>query len=384
LLLALGVSLVATKGFASPEVEQTYLRARALCLHAEDTPTLLPVLYGLWNVYLLRCELARCKDLAAQMFALAQRRPDPVCLLQAHNVLQQPLLHLGDFAAARCHQEQVLVLYDPRQHCTLTAEYGEDPGVGCLVYGAVTLWCLGFPEQARRSVQAARRLAEELSHPFNVARALYFGAFISLCLREKQLTQELAGALMDLSREHGFALLLQGGMILHGWSLAEQGRADEGIGQMRKGLAGWQATGALSHRPYQLALLAEALAREGQASDGLALLAEALDLSTTSGERFLEAELHRLRGELLLTRAEAPSSAEDAAEACFRQALDVARAQQAKTLELRAVLSLSGLYQRQGRPAQARLLLAPTYGWFTEGFDTLDLQEAKALLEVLA
>src|SRR5262249_10183620 len=161
---------------------------------------------------------------------------------------------------------------DPHRHRALTAVYGEDPGVGCLAYGAVTLWCLGYPEQALRSAQAARRLAEELSHPFNVARALYFGAFTHLCRREPGPTQELAGALMDLSSEQGFALLLQGGMILYGWSLAEQGRAAEGIARMRQGLAGWQATGALSHRPYQLALLAEALAREGQAGEGLTAL----------------------------------------------------------------------------------------------------------------
>jgi adenylate cyclase len=186
---------------------------------------------------------------------------------------------------------------------------------------------------------------------------------------------------MELSSEQGFTLLRQGGMILHGWSLAEQGRAEEGIDQMRQGLAGWQATGALSHRPYQLALLAEALAREGQAQDGLTALDEALALATTSGERFLEAELHRLRGNLLLTRADANSSAGVAAEGCFRQALDVAGRQNAKSLELRAAASMSRLYQQQGRQAEARTLLAEIYNWFTEGFDTSDLREAKALLE---
>jgi predicted ATPase len=384
LLLALGVSLVATKGFAAPEVEQTYVRARALCLRAVDTSTLFPVLYGLWNVYLLRCELSRCEELAMQMFELAQGQSDSVLLLQAHNVLQQPLMHLGDFTRARRHQEQCLALYDPRQHRTLTAIYGEDPGVGCMAYGAVTLWCLGYPEQALRSAQAARRLAEELSNPFNVARALYFGAFIHLCRREQRPTQELAEALMELASEQGFALLLQGGLILRGWSLAEQGRAGEGIGKMRQGLAGWQATGALSHRPYQLALLGQALAREDQARDGFTALDEALALSAASGERFLEAELHRLRGELLLTRAEVGSPAWGAAEVSIRNALDVARRQSAKSLELRAVMSLSRMYRQQSRPADSRPLLAETYGWFTEGFDTPDLQEAKALLDEAA
>jgi predicted ATPase len=384
LLLALGVSLVATQGFASPEVEQTYVRARELCLRAGDTSALFPVLYGLWNVCLLRCEFPRCNDLAAQMFALAQGRPEPVWLLQAHNVMQQPLLHQGDFAAARRLQEQCLALYDPHKHRTLTVVYGEDPGVGCLAYGAVTLWGLGYPDQALLSMQAARRLADELCNPFDVARALYFGAFTHLCRREASLTWELAEALMGLASEQGFALLRHGARILRGWSLAEQGCAGEEICQMRQGLAGWQATGAWSHRPYHLALLAEALARDGQVRDGLIALAEALALCTALGECFLEAELHRLHGELLLAGAEADASGWGAVEACFRQALDVARAQRAKSLELRAVMSLSRLYRQQGRPAEARPMLAECYGWFTEGFDTPDLQEARALLELLA
>jgi predicted ATPase len=381
LLHTLGVSLVATEGFASPGVEQTYVRARALCQQAHDISTLFPVLYGLWNVYLLRCDFARCKDLATQMYALARDRPEPVFLLLAHNVMQQPLLHEGDFSAARRLQEKGLAMYDPHQHGTLTAVYGEDPGVGCLAYGAVTLWCLGYPDQALRSVQWARRLADELSNPFDTAQALYFGALTRLCRREVSSTRELAEALMELTNEHGFALLRHGAMILHGWCLAEQGRAAEGIGQIRQGLAGWQATGALSHRPYHLALLAEALTRDGHARDALAVLGEALALCTVSGERFLEAELHRLRGELLLAGAHAGRSAWGAADVCFRQALDVARVQKAKSLELRAVMNLTHLYRQQDRQSEIQPLLAQTYGWFSEGFDLADLQGAKALLE---
>jgi predicted ATPase len=379
LLLALGVSLVATQGFASPEVEQTYVRARALCQGTEDDSSLFPVLYGLWNLYLVRCELTRCKDLATKLFSLAQGQPAPVFLLVAHNALQQPLFHLGELADARRHQEQGLALYDWQQHGALTAVYGEDPGVGCLAYGAATLWHLGYPEQALRSARASLSLAEELSDPFNVAQALYYGAFTHQCRREARRVEELAEALLEVCREQGFALLLAGGMILRGWSLAGLRQADKVICQMRQGLADWQATGAVSHRPYHLALLAEALGQEGQVRDGLAALAEALALSAASGESFVEAELYRLRGELLLACAEA-----GAAEACFRQALDVARAQQGKSLELRAATSLGRLYRDQGRQAEARKLLAETHSWFTEGFDTPDLQEAKALLDLLS
>jgi predicted ATPase len=381
LRLALGVSLVATQGFASPEVEQTYLRARALCQQFDDVPTLFPVLYGLWNVYLVRCELARCKELAAQMFSLAEGPADPVFRLVAHNVLQQPLFHAGNLADARRHQEEGLALYDRRAHRGLTAVYGEDPGVGCLVYGAATLWHLGYPDRAARAIQASRELAEELAQPFNVAQALYYGAYTHLGRREAGRVRELAGALMELCREHGFALLLAGGMILDGWGLTEEGRLEEGIRQMEQGLAAWQATGALSHRPCQLGLLAEVLGRVGRVAEGLAALAEALALASTTGERFGEAELHRLRGELLLQGADASPLAQQEAEACFRRALDVARGQQARSPELRAATSLGRLYHRQGRPGQARPLLAEVHGWFTEGFQTRDLQEAKALSE---
>jgi len=253
--------------------------------------------------------------------------------------------------------------------------YGEDPGVGCRLYGAVTLWHLGFPEQASRLALAARKLADELVDPFNVARALYFSAFIHLCRREPSQVQTLAAALTELCREQGFALLVAGGTILHGWSRAEQGHTEEGIAQMREGLAGWHATGALAHRPYLMALLAEVLGRAGRTEEGLATLDEARSLSAATEERFTEAEMHRLRGELL--RRQAPAEA----EACFRQALAIARQQEARSLELRAALSLGRLLREQGREGQARQGLAGVYGWFTEGKDTPDLQEAGAFLE---
>jgi adenylate cyclase len=374
LLLALGVSLLPVKGFASPEVEETYLRARALCQLRQDIPTLFPVLYGLWNVYLVRCELSRCNELAAQMFELARGPTDPVFLLIAHNVLHQPLFHQGDFAAARRHQEQGRALYDPKRHRDLTAVYGEDPGVGCLAYSAATLWHLGYPDQAARAVAEALKLAEELGIPFNRAQALYYGAVTHVGRREPGRVKELTEALMELCHEEGFALLFAGGMILHGWSLAELGKPAEGISRMRQGLADWQATGAVSHRAYHLALLAEALGRTGAVQEGLTALVEALELSAATGERFHEAELHRLRGKLL---ADKPAEA----EACCRRAHEVARGQQGKTLELRALTSLSHLYRGQGRAAEARPLLEETYRWFTEGFDTRDLQEAKSLLD---
>jgi predicted ATPase len=252
------------------------------------------------------------------------------------------------------------------------------------VYGAATLWHLGYPDQAQRSAQAARKRAAELASPFDVAQALYYGAFTHVCRREVRGAQELAEALIGLCREHGFTLLLAGGMILHGWSVAEQGRPEEGCRALQQGLTAWQATGALSHRPYHLALLAECLGKLSRIEEGLAMLAEGLALARRTGECFWEPELHRLQGELTLGRADAEPSAWGAAEACFRQALAVAQMQKARSLELRSVMSLSRLYRGRGRSAEARPLLAETYGWFTEGFETPDLQEARALLDELA
>jgi predicted ATPase len=375
LLLALGVSLVATHGFAAPEVEGTYLRARALCQRSDDMHTLFPVLYGLWNVYLVRGELSRCYEEAAEMHALAEGRCDPDLRLIAHNVLQQPLFHRGDFTDARRHQEQGLALYDVRQHRGLTAVYGEDPGVGCRVYGAATLWHLGYPEQALRRARAGRELAEELAAPFNVAQALYYGTFTHACRRDPDQARLWATALMYVCREHGFALLLAGGTIMHGWCLAQHGQADEGIGQMREGLAAWHATGALSHRPYHLALLAETLGRVERVHEGLAAVAEAQALCASTGERFCDAELHRVKGELQRASSDALE-----AEVCLKEALAVARRQQSKSLELRAALSLGRLLRDQGRIDEACQPLRDVYGWFTEGWDTTDLQEARAFL----
>jgi predicted ATPase len=376
LLLVQGVSLIATRGFACPEAEQTYTRARQLSERIEDVGTVFPVLYGLWNVYLLRAALARCKELAVHMAALAEGHSDPVLALQAHNVLQQPLLHQGEFVAARTHQERAFALYDPVAHRGLTAVYGEDPGISCLVYGAVALWALGFPDQALRAVTAARARATELANPFDAARALYFTAIIHLCRRETSAVREVAGALTRLCREHGYSLLVAGGAILQGWSLVEQEQTGIGIALMRVGLADWRATGALSHRSCHLALLARALAAAGQLAEGLAVSDESLALTAETGERFLEAEAHRLRGEIVGDPA--------AAEACFHQALTVARSQQARSLELRAAVSLTRLYRRQGRCAEARPLLATVFNGFTEGFDTPDLREARTLLDETA
>jgi predicted ATPase len=239
--------------------------------------------------------------------------------------------------------------------------------------------------------------AQRLSHPLSLALALVFASILHQFRRESQMAQERAEAAITLSTEQGFAQWSAWGTHTRGWALAEQGQAEEGIAQMRQGLAAYQATGAESFRPHHLALLTEGYRTTGQADEGLAALVEALAFVDKTGERFYEAELYRLKGELTLqqqskveshkskvpnTQHPTPSTQAEA-EACFHKAIEIARKQQAKSLELRAATSLARLWQQQGKKQEARQLLAETYGWFTEGFDTVDLQEAKALLAEL-
>jgi len=244
----------------------------------------------------------------------------------------------------------------------------------------LVLWLLGYPKQALKRSQAALTLARALSHPPSLAAALIFAAMLHQVRRERQLAQDRAEAAIALALEQGLPHQVAYGTIMRGWALAMQGQWEQGIAQIQQGLVAQHATGAEVARPSFLALLAEAQAAAGQAEVGLGVLAEALALVDHTGERHWEAEVYRLKGELLLQQGvpDAPQ-----AEACFQQALAVARRQQARSWELRTALSLSRLWQQQGKRAEARELLAPIYSWFTEGFDTPDLQEAKTLLEDL-
>jgi predicted ATPase len=289
-------------------------------------------------------------------------------------------LQVGEFAGARAHLEQGMALYNRQQHHSHAFLYGYDSGVHCFSLEAVALWHLGYPEQALRRIHDALTLAQELSYPFSVAFALDFADWLHQLRREGQAVQERAAALMALATDQGFPFWGACGTILRGWALAEQGQSADGIAQMCQGLEDLRATGTELQRPYYLALLAEAYGQARQADEGLQALAEALTAAHTTGERQHEAEIYRLKGELLL-KQDVPDAQE--AESCFRQAIDVASQQQAKSFELRAAMSLSRLWQQQGKRTEAHALLAPIYDWFTEGFDTADLQEAKALLEEL-
>jgi class 3 adenylate cyclase/predicted ATPase len=390
LQIALGVPLTATNGYGAPEVGTVYTRARELCQQVGETPQLFPVLFGLWNFYLLRAELQTARELGEQLLSLAQSGHDPALLLAAHRALGPALFHLGEVALAQEHVEQGVTLYDPQQHRAQAFRYGLDPGVVCLSFWALALWNFGYPAQALKKSHAALTLAQELSHPISLAFALNFAARLHQFRREGQTAQERAEAAITVSTQQGFPLWLAYGTTLRGWALAEQGQTEEGIAQIRQGLAAWRATRAELWRPYHLALLAEAHEKVGQVEEGLSMLTEALATVDSTRDRFYEAELYRLKGELTLARSRVQglessvkTGLESEAKECFLKAIEVARKQQAKSLELRATTSLARLWQQQGKKEEARQMLAEIYGWFTEGFDTKDLQEAKALLEEL-
>ncbi len=382
LQIALGVPLIATKGGSSPEVEKVYTRARELCKKVGETPQLFPVLFGLWRVYIGRAELQTARNLGEELLSLAQSVKDPALFLQAHHALWTTLSYLGDLSLARKHLEQGIALYHPQQYKSHAFIYGgHDPGVCCRSYLAWVLWLLGYPEQALKKSQEALKLAQDLSHPNSLAIALDSAAIVHQLCREEQAVREQAEAIIALSLEQEFRFSLALGTIMRGWALAELGQREEGITQMRQGMAAFRGTGSELGLSYTLSLLGEVFGKGGQTEEGLSVLDEALDMVDRNGERRWEAELYRLKGELLLGLSQ--DNHKDV-ETCFCQAIDVARRQSAKSLELRAVMSLGRLWEKRGKKEEARKMLSEIYGWFTEGFESKDIKEAKALLEELS
>jgi predicted ATPase len=386
----IGLALIAIKGYGAPEVEHAYTRARELGRQVGETPQLFPILRGLSLFYTIRAEFQTALELAEQCLRLAQSTQDPALLVEAHYVLGMDLVHLGEFVSARPHLEQAIALYDPQRHSSHHSV--QDPGVVCLAYEALALWMLGYPDQALSSVHEALTLAQKLGRPFSLAFALHWVANLHKYRREAQAAQERVMAAVTLSTDQGFPFWLAVGAMVRGWALVEQGQGKEGMAQIYQGLAIHQATGAELARPHYLALLAEAYGIMGQTEEGLTAVAEALALVHKTGECCYEAELYRLKGQLVLQQFEVTNpqfptpnpQAEAEAEAYFLKAIEVTRRQQAKSWELRASTSLARLWQQQGKKEEARQTLVEIYGWFTEGFDTKDLQEANALLKELA
>ncbi len=382
LQLALGPALIAVKGWASPETERAYTRARELCGRLGDPVELFPALFGLWIMHLLRGELRTAYELAEQLLRRAQGAHDQAVLVHAQWAPAATSYWMGEFLPAREYFEMAIAIYDPERHQPLAVRYvGIDPGLACLSLAALTQWQLGYPDQALKRGNEALLLAQRLSHPHSLAVSEFFIGFLRQNRREARSAQENAESVIALSAEHGLTDWLAWATDLRGWAMAEQGRHEEGIAQIGEGLAMSRATGAELFRPYYLTLLGEAYIETGSLDDGLSALTEALAAADEHEIRHYEAETYRLKGELLLKQN---NSDVLEAQSCFERAIEIARQQSAKSWELRATMSLTRLLAKQGRRDEAQTMLAEIYGWFTEGFNTADLKDAKALLDELA
>ncbi len=380
LQIALGNALIATRGYADPEVGKTFNRARVLCLQEDDSPQLVQVLHGLARFHIVRTELQKTSELGEQLLRLAQHNQDAVLFLSAHQLLGTALWFMGKLDSAQEQFEQGIAYYDPQQHRSYIRLTDEDQGVICLSYTAWNSWILGFPDRAVNLSHKALTLARNLSHPLSLVFAQSYAAIHYQCRQEPREAQEQAEAAIALATEQGFVFWTAFAEMFLGWALFVQGQREDGIELIRRSFAAWQATGAKLGGIHFRMLLAETYGKTENAEAGLSVVADAFNAAQTSEECVWEAELYRVRGELLMMKGES----EIEVEKSFKQGLAIAKRQSAKSFELRSTLSLSRLWQAQGKGEDARRMLTEIYDWFTEGFDTSDLKRAKKLLHELS
>ena len=380
LQIALGVAFKVTRGRSAPEVGAAFARARELCEQFGDPSQLFMVLWNLWLSTEGEADWETVRELADELMSLARQVGEPALVLQALHTHWAMSLWTAEFSLAYEYTQQGIALYEPEQHHALAFHYaGHDPGVCCLISSAEALWLLGMPDQALERSQEALNLALELSHPHSLAFTQTFASQIRVFRRESREARQLAESALSLSAEQGFPDYFGEATIFRGWALAKQGQVEAGIEEM---LQGTDPERALPHdveRPYFLSLLAEIHWQEGRSAEGLKILAEALRPTKKRKAHYWDAEMQRLKGEMLLSQG----MDQAAVEQHYQRAIEVARRQGAKLLELRATMSLSRLLQQQGKRDEARRVLGEIYSWFTEGSDTKDLKEAKALLESL-
>ncbi len=377
----LGPALIATIGWSSAEAEKAFARASDLCEQLGDDARLVRVLWGLAFLHVGRAELRKAREVGERVMALAESSQEPTLLIPADSVLGYVLQCVGEYEAAARHLDEAIQLYDPHEHRWLASVHVTDPGASCQLHKGLQLWLMGFPDQAREMSREGLRLAEELSHPFTLANVMFYTGVILWSRGEDEEAKEMADTLAAFSDEHGFAQQSLFASVLQGMALGRLGKPELVISQLRQAVEALAAMGQRLAMPLLLAVLAEAHGMVGESERGLQLVAEAMHLVNETGERRVESPIHRIKGDLLLI-----SSAENEAEAerCFRQAIEVALGLKAKSNELQATISLARLWRQQGKKEEARQLLAEIYGWFTEGFDTRDLKDAKALLDELA
>jgi predicted ATPase len=374
---ALGAVLNVVKGSAASETGQAYARARALWEQLGSPMEFVEVPCGQSRYHAHRGELDRAQSLAEDLLHLSHRRSDSAGLVMGHYSCGRNLMWVGSFASSRSHLEAVLALYDPNSHHSLVRQTGIHPQLAAQAALGIVLFCLGFPDQALAQSNKSITEARRLPHPPTLAMSLGTAAVLSIICDDVALEQRVDG-LVVVATDQGFPFYRAAGAIYRGWVKAKNADVFEGLSLLRAGSSAYCATGATVWMPLYIALLAGVCEIAGQIEEGAARLDQASQLAERTGERWFAAELDRQKGRLLLRQGH-PEPAEE----LYRKALSVAQEQEAKLWELRAAASLARLWRDQGRCGAARDLLAPVYGWFTEGFATPDLKAAKMLLDEL-
>jgi class 3 adenylate cyclase/predicted ATPase len=379
--IAIGGPLIAVHGYSAPQAGAAYQQARALCERLGEVEPLVATLSGEFVYYFVRGDYPMMCRLTHEAQQVSRRVASPILQLAAHRLAGITAMHYGDFPRARSEFQSILRMYDASQHRSKPGYYVHDPEVSALTYLAPILWLLGFPDQARLSSSAAFRCAAELDQANLTAHVHNFaGAGLAELEGDVSAVRAHADAMIELADRHSLGYWRVNGLILRGWAMVQDGATESGIGLMVSNVLDRAALNVAWYQARYLCMLAETYARSNQAIPGLTMIREAKALAARNDEHMWKAELDRVEGELL----EAEGAPAVDIEACFARAIQKAREQSAKSLELRAAVSLARLWSEQGRSAEARDLLAPVYGWFTEGFDTRDLLDAKALLDELA
>ena len=387
LQVALITPFLHVRGYAAPETRAAVERARLLIEQAEalgeppeDPVLLFSVLYGFWVANLVAFNGDVMRELAVQFLALADKQRATGPLMMAHRLMGLSLLHTGDIVDGRAHLDRAITLYDPAEHRPLATRFGQDIGAATLCWKSLAFWLLGYPQAALADTEHALKVAREIGHSATLMYVLNFSAWTHIHCGNYAATNALVDEFSALKDQTGSVFWGAWGMMQRGCLLALTGKASDAVQTITCGVTAMRSTGTTMWMPFWLSYLARANAEIGQPDDARRCIGEAMAAVETAKERWCEAEVNRIAGEIALLSPE-PDVAK--AEAYFERALAVAREQQAKSWELRAAMSMARLWRDQGNRDEARDLLAPVYGWFTEGFDTLDLKEAKALLDAL-
>jgi len=381
LQVALGPPFFATKGYAASEVGEIYTRALELCRRHGNPPQIFQVLYGMSAHQMIGGQHIRARNTGEEFVSEAETKRDLAARVVSHRVFGTVLFFTGEFARARREIGRTLELYDDQNHKTLSDQYGHDPRAWALSYLSATLWVLGYSHQALRKMGEGIAQAEKLAHPHSLAAVNFHSSRLHLFRREPRESLLSANAVQSIGTEQGDPEWVAFSKILRGWARAEQGEIAGGIEEASEGLDWCRSGGTIVNMPGFLGAFAEALEHAGRPDEALRAISEGLEIAEETEERWYDAELHRLKGNL---SRRGPKPDEASAIDDYRRAIEIAQSQDAKSWELRAATSLARLWQAQGKTAEARDLLSPVYGWFTEGFDTADLKDAKALLDELA